>query len=127
MKIALIDDDPLVLVTLSNLFRRKGHTVLTYNNPLECPVYKSSQGGNLPDSQCPDIIISDADMPEVTGVEFFDSIISRGCKCKHLAILSGKGIPDHDMKRMAEYGVRYFTKPLDYAEFEAWLMLREQN
>lgn len=44
-----------------------------------------------------------------------------------IAILSGKGLSDPDMKRMMKYGVRYFTKPLDYVEFEMWLMLRGQN
>ena len=127
MQIVLVDDDPLVLVTLSGLFRRKGHTVSTYNSPLECPIYKSAHGSCFPESKCPDIIISDIDMPEVNGLEFIESLFTKGCKCKHIAMLSGKGISDADMKRMVEHGVRYFTKPLDYVEFEMWLMLRGRN
>ena len=127
MQIVLVDDDPLVLITLSGLFRRKGHTVLTYNSPLECPIYKSAHGSCFPESKCPDIIISDIDMPDVNGLEFIESLFAKGCKCKHIAMLSGKGISDSDMKRMVEHGVRYFTKPLDYVEFEMWLMLRARN
>ncbi|MEI7879707.1 MAG: response regulator [bacterium] len=127
MKIVLVDDDPLVLVTLSGLFKRKGHTVLTYNSPLECPIYKSPHGSCYPAGMCPDIIISDIDMPHVNGLEFIESLFTKGCKCKHVAMLSGIGIADADMKRMAEYGVRYFSKPLDYVEFEMWLMLRARN
>jgi len=31
------------------------------------------------------------------------------------------------MRRLAKYGTRFFIKPLDFVEFEAWLMLAELN
>jgi DNA-binding response OmpR family regulator len=127
MKIVLIDDDPLVLLTLGNMFRRKGHAVLTYDNPMECPVCKAEHPSCFPDSTCPDIIITDYDMPGMNGMKFIETIINKGCQCRNIAVLSGKMIPDADMKRFAEFGTRSFTKPLDYAEFEAWLTLRERS
>ncbi|MEI8138657.1 MAG: hypothetical protein WCI03_02180 [bacterium] len=39
MKVITIDDDPLVLFTLSGMFYRRGYDVLTYENPLSCPTY----------------------------------------------------------------------------------------
>jgi len=127
MKIVLIDDEPAVLNILSRMFQRRGHEVLTYVNPVACPIYSSAHGSCFPQSKCPDIIISDVDMPGVNGLKFIDTVFQKGCKCKHVALLTGKGISDQDMKRMAKLGARCFTKPLDFAEFEAWLMFREQS
>lgn len=127
MNIVLIDDDPTVLNILSRMFQRRGHEVLTYENPLACPIYKSPHGSCFPHSKCPDVIISDVDMPDVDGLHFVETIFTKGCKCRHVALLTGQGISNQDMKRMAEHGARCFTKPLDFAEFEAWVMFQEQR
>jgi CheY-like chemotaxis protein len=126
MKIVLVDDDPMVLLTLSALFQRKGHSVVTFDNPLSCPMFTQPHGSCFPDSICPDIIITDFDMPEVSGATFIETIFNKGCRCRHVAMHTGVGVSDHDMRRLAKYGTRFFTKPLDFAEFDAWMMLRER-
>ncbi len=126
MKIVLVDDDPMVLYTLSNLFQLKGHSVLTYDNPALCPIFTQPHGSCFPDSACPDIIITDFDMPGVDGIKFIEAVRKKGCKCQHVALLTGVGVSDQDMRRLAKYGTRFFTKPLDFAEFEAWMMIREK-
>jgi CheY-like chemotaxis protein len=127
LKVVLVDDDPMVLHMLSGLFDRHGHQVLTYANPLLCPIFTQPHGSCFPDSSCPDIIISDFDMPKVNGTTFVDTLFKKRCKCQHVALLSDNGIPDQDMRRLAKYGTRFFTKPLDFAEVEAWMMMRERS
>jgi CheY-like chemotaxis protein len=127
LNIVLVDDDPLVLYSLASLFQRKGHSVLTYDNPLACPIFTQPHGSCFPDSTCPDIIITDFDMPAVNGVKFIETVFKKGCKCQHVALLTGVGVSDYDMRRLAKYGTRFFTKPLDFAEFEAWMMVREKQ
>jgi CheY-like chemotaxis protein len=127
LKIVLVDDDPLVLYSLASLFQSKGHSVLTYDNPLACPIFTQPHGSCFPDSSCPDIIITDYDMPEVNGTKFIETVFKKGCKCQHVALLTGVGVSDYDMRRLAKYGTRFFTKPLDFAEFEAWMMVREKE
>jgi DNA-binding response OmpR family regulator len=126
MKIVIVDDDPTVLQMLCGLFQRKGHSVLTYNNPAACPIFKQPHGSCFPQSPCPDIIITDFDMPDVDGIQFIETVFKKGCKCQHVALLTGVGVSDQDMRRLAKYGTRFFTKPLDFAEFEAWMMIREK-
>ncbi len=127
MKIVFVDDDPLVLHSLGGMFRRLGYEVITYDTPLSCPIFTAPHGTCYPESKCPDIIISDYDMPIVDGAHFLDTIMKKGCMCKRMALLSGKAVPDSVMMRLAKYGTRFFTKPLDFVELEAWIMLTKLN
>lgn len=124
MNIVLIDDDPVVLHVLSSLFRHRGHVVKTYETPLACPLY-TAVSCPCSSGECPDIIISDVDMPNVDGVSFVEAVFNKQCKCKHVALLSGRDLSDLDQKRISRVGVKFFTKPLDFAEFDAWTMLPE--
>lgn len=117
----------MVLHSLGGMFRRRGYEVITYDTPHSCPIYTAPHGACFPESECPDIIVADYDMPEVDGAQFIDTIKKKGCKCKRTALLSGIGVPDAVLMRLAKYGTRFFTKPLDFVEFEAWLMLTELN
>jgi CheY-like chemotaxis protein len=80
-------------------------------------------------SGCPDLIVSDYSMPVLNGVELLESFINKGCRCRHFAIISGKGILDisENLKRVTKYGTRFFTKPLDLDDFYDWLDLVEQE
>ena len=122
MKVVLIDDDPQVLSVLGKLLRRRGHEVMTFDSPLGCPIYTSGQDHCFPEGLCPDIIISDIDMPKVSGMKFIESVVQKGCKCRKLALISGKGLDHKESNRMAEIGIRFFTKPLNFQEFDTWLM-----
>jgi len=122
MKIVLVDDDPTVLFMLSRLFQRKGHEVLTYNNPLLCPIYTSEHGSCFHEETCPDIIISDVDMPHVNGLTFIESVFKKGCHCRKLALISGKGLDSAELSMIAKFGARFFPKPLYIDEFDSWMM-----
>jgi uncharacterized Fe-S cluster-containing radical SAM superfamily enzyme len=60
-------------------------------------------------------------MPGVNGVELLKSTMEKGCHCRHLALISVKGLVEADLNRVAKYGTRYFTKPLDFDDFFPWL------
>ncbi len=120
-KAIIIDDDPMALSYLKRVLQRRGYEVEGYADPALTPLH---QDLNCPCSlhpNCPAIIISDVDMPSVNGVELLESIMKKGCRCLNLALISGKGLGHEDLTRMAKYGTRYFTKPLDLAEFNAWI------
>ena len=122
MNIVVVDDDACVLHLLSCVLCRKGHTVRTYDNPLMCPLYTAPACSCYLESDCPDVIISDVDMPDVDGVSFVEAVFNKQCKCKYIALFSGKTLSDQNRTRADTMGVRFFTKPLDFAELEAWML-----
>jgi len=122
IKAIVIDDDPSVLIYLRQILQRRGYEVHTYDDPVESPLYKSSGCPcSMREAGCPDLIVSDFNMPVVNGVELLESAIEKGCHCRHLALMSAKGLMEADMRRLAKYGTRYFTKPLDLDDFYPWL------
>jgi len=120
-KAVIVDDDPLALSYLKRVLQRRGYEVEAYADPLVTPLY---QNGGCPCSlhpNCPAIILSDVDMPLVNGMELLELAMKKGCRCRNLALISGKGMEQEDLIRMAKYGTRYFTKPLELAEFNDWI------
>lgn len=121
MKIIIVDDDASILTILQIMLQRRGHDVLAYRNPLECPIYQAKSCPCPVAPPCPDIIISDFNMPKVNGVQFLEAVHQQGCQCTHSAILTGYGVPEQDMLRMARFGTRFFLKPVEFEELRAWL------
>lgn len=121
MKVVVIDDDPSILSLLQTLLRRRGYTVLAYHTPLECPLYHAKSCPCEASNPCPDVLISDLDMPDVNGMQLIEDIHARGCLCKHVAIITGQGLQEQDMRRMAKFGTRFFLKPVEFDELYAWI------
>ena len=127
MKMVVIDDEPSILALMKRTLERRGHTVLTYTNPLECPLYHAPSCPCAAANPCPDIIITDYDMPNVNGLDFLMDVYTRGCRCRDVAIITGKGVDELDMRRMAKLGTRYFLKPIDFDELYAWMYRVEKR
>jgi len=122
LKAVVIDDEPVVLAVLRRVLQRRGYDVHSYEDPVDSPLHKSTGCPcSLNDEGCPDLIISDFNMLGVNGVELLESTMKKGCRCRHLALISGRGILETDLMRLAKYGTRHFTKPLNLDDFNAWL------
>ena len=93
MKILLIDDDKLVLYTLSRILRSTGGTVFTAEN--------GAQGIALFRQERPDVVITDIVMPEQEGLA---TIIQMRRECPEtqiIAISGGLRKGNLDVLRMA--------------------------
>lgn len=122
MKIIVIDNDPLVLSMLEQWLCLKGHTVQTYSTPLDCPPYQSNGCPCTATEPCPEIIISDYDMPEVNGYDLIKHLHEKGCPCaKKCAIITGHELLDLDLDRFAKIGIRLFRKPVSFDDLHAWI------
>ena len=120
-KAVIIDDDPLALSYLKRVLQRRGYEVEAYSDPVLAPLHQDADCPCSLHPNCPAIIISDVDMPSVNGIALLESIVKKGCRCPNLALISGKGMEHEDLIRMSKYGTRYFIKPLDLTEFNAWI------
>lgn len=75
----------------------------------------------LHDTQCPDLIIADLNMPHISGVDLLEFTMKKGCRCRHLALMTGKELMEEHLNRLAKYGTRFFLKPLNLDDFYPWL------
>jgi CheY-like chemotaxis protein len=121
MKVMILDDDPLILSLLVNIFHRRGYEIVTYSNPTVCPLYSIEASPGHKDEICPSVIISDYDMPFVNGVEFIETLHRKGCRCPHIALVSGSFPEQDNLDRVAKLGVKFFAKPLHGNLISDWL------
>jgi hypothetical protein len=65
-------------------------------------------------------MISDLKMPGRSGLEFLDMLTDRGCKVRHMGVISGYWTADA-LEHASDRGYRVFRKPSGIWEIEHWL------
>jgi NtrC-family two-component system sensor histidine kinase KinB len=104
----IVDDEPVVTASLKALVTlESSFTVTTFN----CPKTALDYLHTLAVSQLPDVIISDYNMPKLTGIEFLKAV-----KQQHpnltLILLTGYADKQNAIESINEAGVfRYLEKP----------------
>ena len=116
MKILLVDDDKLVLYTLSRILRSTGDTVLTAAN--------GALGMVLFRRERPDVVITDIVMPEQEGLGTIIQMRREWPEIKIIAISGGLRKGDLDVLRMATAlgADEVIAKPFEPQELLARLM-----
>jgi len=117
----VIDDDPTALSLIKRILHRRNYEVKTYADPFDSPLHQCTACPCSLQARCPDLIISDFNMPRVNGVQLLESSMNKGCHCRHLALISGENFPETALIQMAKYGTRFFAKPLRIDDFYSWL------
>lgn len=120
LKVLLLDDDPVMLNLLQKHMEGRGYQVTAYSNPAICPLFTSRTCPCSPDKPCPDIIIADLVMNTVNGIQFYEELKRKGCKCGNIAMISGLWT-ENTLKWANEAGVKILHKPVDPDELNAWL------
>ncbi len=104
---------------------REGYEVLTYQEPVICPIWTNDADcTNI--SPCADIIIADLIMPKMDGIKLFRAQIQRGCKVSlNNKALVSRNFDDDKIKDIMESGYVFFEEPIVFHKFTAWLHNRE--
>ena len=126
MRVLLFDDEQLVREGISHMLRHKGYEVFIYQDPSLCPLQHSHDCQCEENERCADFVITDIDMPNVSGLDFIDGQLRKGCKVQNIAIMSG-GWSELKIKRAKDLGCAVFEKPLTLSALTEWLAKCEER
>jgi len=119
-RVLVFEDNAIVRSTLKQVLDQLGFDVLAFPEPGFCPLYDLEKCMCPPEHACSDIIISDIDMPGVSGIEFVADQIRKGCKVKHIALMSG-GWSVGYLRQANSLGCKTFSKPFNLEDLKKWL------
>lgn len=101
--VLLVDDEPNVLAGLQRVFYREGYEILCANS--------GNEALNILRTKPVDVVISDQDMPGMTGTAFLAKVREEFPETIRF-ILTGKATLDHAIQAINTGAVsRFFTKP----------------
>ena len=116
----VLDDNELVRKIISDLLKYRGYEVYEFVDPSVCPIYLERDCPCELEQACTDILITDIDMPNITGLEFIENQKRRSCKVENIAMISGAWTSDNE-ERAKSISCEIFYKPFDFTTFTAWL------
>ena len=121
-RIFIFEDNPMILLMLSDYLGAMDYEIISSVEPLSCPVYAEQSGrcDNL--RPCTDILLTDFNLPGISGLDMILLQEQRGCRSslKNKAVMSGN-TDKRSLTIMEEKGIRYFQKPFKLSDFKLWL------
>ncbi len=119
-RVLLLEDTVSILKLLTEFLEDRGYEVLGFSSPAICPLQMKPECRCGENQRCTDIIISDLQMPAITGLTFIENQRKKNCKCKHVALISAYWT-DKDLARAQTLKCKTFTKPFFFPELDKWL------
>jgi CheY-like chemotaxis protein len=121
-RIIVFDDDVIMLRTLDECLSSMGYEVLSFNEPIICPIYSGDSDNCTTEKLCADIILTDYNMPKMNGIELLQKQSQRGCKLdkRNKSIISGY-IDEETNKEIQKLDYSLFDKPIELSELSYWL------
>lgn len=116
----VLDDDNAIKNLISEILKNRGYEVYASSNPFLSPVYLDSKCTCPIKHTCTTIIITDNNMPNMTGLEFIEHQKKMGCKVQNTAVISGKWT-NEEIERAKSLGCRVFNKPFKIEKIKKWL------
>jgi DNA-binding response OmpR family regulator len=116
----IFDDEKGLRFALWHFFAQRNYEVITFPEPGVCPLHVPLQCACPDGSSCSDLIMSDVNMLGANGIDFVEQLITRGCRQRHFALMSG-AFSEADRARGAKLGCALFDKPLDMEAVTAWV------
>ncbi len=123
----VFDDDIVITGLLKKFFILRDYDVVTYNEPVICPIYLNRAECDT-NGPCADIMIVDYKMPVMSGIELLKAQQTRKCglNAKNKALVTGYA-DSIDRSAIEELGCAFFEKPLNFTRLAAWFDECEQR
>ncbi len=111
LRFFVIDDVEGIRYIISEYFTGFGHEAICAEHPLAKPACQKTQCTN--EYACADGYFVDLSMPHMTGIEFFESLVRRGCKVpsRNRVLMSGN-LTQQDIDKANKLGITVVHKPL---------------
>ena len=116
----VIDDDNSLRTVISSILKKRGYEVHASPEPSSCPIYLDCDCSCPTEHACTNIIITDVDLPNMSGFEFIESQKGHGCKVQNIAVMSAVW-EESELKAFQNLGCKVFTKPFKMDELTNWL------
>ena len=112
-RVIVCDDEDIILEVFKHIFEAVGYEVVTADTPVTCAFYADDAGCCPKQNRCTDILITDNQMPKMTGIELLELQHQKGCKLtsKNKILLTGR--EDSELRTRAEaLGCHFLPKPV---------------
>jgi CheY-like chemotaxis protein len=120
LRAIVFDDDAVLRRMLREICETRGYEVFDFPDPKICPLHVRSSCPCPGETKCTDVIISDVQMSNVSGLDFVEGLLRKGCKGPHIALISGDWSYS-DLVRAEQLGCKTFFKPFQLSQIVDWL------
>ncbi len=115
LRVLIVDDEAMFTQSLRRLLQRQ-HEVAVANDGLEA--LTAVRAG-----QRFDVILSDVNMPAMTGIELFEQLLELAPdQARHFVFLTGGAFTGPTQRRLGALGTRQLEKPVDIAALRAMIV-----
>jgi CheY-like chemotaxis protein len=121
LRILFFEDDHNIRNLLAMTIGHAGHEVLAYPDPTEWRLCESNKCCCSEGSTCADAVITDNQMPRMTGLEFVGRKKAAGCKAVRKTLLFSGDLSPSVKKQARQLGCTVFAKPMGPWEILDWI------
>jgi len=120
LRAIVFDDNVDDRYQIKRLLKNRGYEVLEYVDPTSCPLLHAHECQCGQTEACCDVLITDLNMLKVSGLEFLEQQIQKGCKIPNIAIASSDWSVSN-LKRAQRLGFTTLEKTATWDALTDWL------
>lgn len=122
LRIMIFDDEELILALFKDFFPSTDYEVLTFREPVVCPLFDHRSDSCPALSPCADAVLTDFRMPGMNGLELLEKQVRMGCALpiQNKAVMSGH-CDDELQNEIRGRGYVFFQKPVRFSQIRQWV------